>query len=233
MRRVIVTDLTRFSKPDKVCTAMIDTNTGECIRPMPYFSSKVCKDHNIQPGAIFTGNLSFQTNATYPHIEDASYSGLKFQGPASSDEFKDVLIASCANSVSEGFDYEFSVRQKHIPVDADVHCSIVTIKVSSNQIQIHEDQYKSGKIKLTFTDESGHEFYYLPITDRGFYDYAMGHQNDDQLDTVQDFIESQDEIYLRIGLSRAYNPDGVRNGYWLQVNGIYTFPNYQRDVRSY
>ncbi|WP_033402522.1 dual OB domain-containing protein [Endozoicomonas elysicola] len=232
MRRVIVTDLTRFRNPDIVCTAMIDVNTGECIRPMPYFSSRACADHNIQPGAIFTGNFTFDEDAENPHIEDASYSNLIFRGPASSEDFKEVLLNSLSNSVEDGFNYEFERNQKHVDINDEVECSIITIEVDPAELHIHEDQYNPGKIKLSFTDQDGHSYRYLSITDRGFYDYAIMHQNDGELDRVQDFISSQDEVYLRIGLSRAYSPDH-RNGYWLQVNGIYTFPDYQRNIRSY
>ena len=48
-KKMIVTDLTRFSASDKVCVAVIDIETGNCMRPMPYFSSEVCKKLNLQP----------------------------------------------------------------------------------------------------------------------------------------------------------------------------------------
>jgi len=73
----------------------------------------------------------------------------------------------------------------------------------------------------------------MPITELGFYDYAMKHHKDDDLDSLNQYIKSQKEAYLRIGLSRSYqSPDG-RQGYWIQVNGIYTFPDYFKEIRSY
>lgn len=232
MRKIIVTDLTRFSKPETVCTAGIDINTGECLRPMPYLQSARCAELNIQPGAILEGDITFVANATNPHIEDANYSELNFYGPCTADEFKDILDRSLSASVSIGFGIAFGIGQKHIPIQMDANCSIITIKVDPNRIQIHEDQYKPGKVKCSFTDQSGHQFRYLSITDRGFYDYAQRHQNDGTLYELQGFLNTQNDIYLRIGLSRAFQIN-ERNGYWLQVNGIYTFPEFHQEIRIY
>jgi hypothetical protein len=232
MRKIIVTDLTRFKKPDTVCTAGIDINSGECLRPMPYLSSARCAELNFQPGAILEGDLTLNPNATKPHIEDAGYKKLSYLGPSTADQFKAILNNSLSASVSSGFGFVFSIGQKHIPININANCSIITIKVDSHQIQIHEDQYNPGKVKCSFTDQDGHQFRYLPITDRGFYDYAQRHRNDGRLHELESFIYSQNEIYLRIGLSRAYSISD-RNGYWLQVNGIYTFPLFHQEIRSY
>jgi len=49
---------------------------------------------------------------------------------------------------------------------------------------------------------------------------------------VKNFISSQNEIYLRIGVGRRWKVS-ERDGYWLQVNGIYTFPNFLEEIRTY
>ena len=232
MREVIVTDLTRFSKDENVCTAVIDVKTGECLRPMPYLKSAKCQELGIHPGAILKGNLTLKPDRENPHVEDASYSNLTFYGACSGEQFLKVLENSLSDSVSEGFGVDFDTNQKHIPHDQVANCSIITIKISPNQLSIHEDQYKPGKIKATFTDSSGHRYSYLSITDRGFHDYAKEHQNDGRLHEVTDLINEQDSVYLRIGLSRVWSVD-ERNGFWLQVNGIYTFPKFHEEIRSY
>lgn len=232
MREVIITDLTRFSTDENVCTAVIDVHTGECLRPMPYLKSARCKELGIHPGAILKGNFVLQPNRGNPHLEDASYSNLQFRGACSGDQFVHILENSLSNSVSDGFGVNFDANQKHIPRNQVANCSIITIKILPSQLTIHEDQYKPGKIKASFTDNSGHRYSYLSITDRGFHDYAKKHQNDGKLHEVTDFIRQQNSVYLRIGLSRAWAVES-RNGYWLQVNGIYTFPNFHKEIRSY
>lgn len=232
MREVIITDLTRFSTDENVCTAVIDINTGECLRPMPYLKSERCRELGIHPGAILKGNLELKQNNENPHLEDASYSNLTFHGACSGKQFLQVLENSLSESVASGFGINFEVNQKHIPYGQVANCSIITIKILPNQLSIHEDRFKPGKIKASFTDNSGRHFSYLSITDRGFHDYAKVHQNDGRLHEVTDLINKQDSVYLRIGLSRVWQI-GDRNGYWLQVNGIYTFPHFHEEIRSY
>ena len=166
-------------------------------------------------------------------LSSTSYSNLVYHGATSSEHFKSILEQSLSADVSTGFGVNFADNQKHIPCDQRPTCSIITIAVNPERIRIHEDQFKAGKIKLTFIDQSGNKFSYLSITDRGFFDYALKHQNDGKLIDVQRFLSSQDEIYLRIGLSRVFSAQDGRNGYWLQVNGIYTFPEYYKEIRTY
>jgi hypothetical protein len=51
------------------------------------------------------------------------------------------------------------------------------------------------------------------------------------LASLNEFIWKQSEAYLRIGLSRAHDIRGT-NDYWLQANGIYTFPEFLKEIRS-
>jgi len=76
---------------------------------------------------------------------------------------------------------------------------------------------------------------YLSITDLGFHNLAVSKQKDpDYMDELNEFIHSQKKVYLRIGLGRRYkNPTDGRDGFWIQVNGIYTFPEFMTKVRAY
>jgi len=226
--------ITRFKKGNRnVCVAVIDPQNGQCLRPMPYLTIDSCAKLNVQPGAKIVGVITLKRNSSKPHVEDASYGKLKFGGPSTATEFRDVLEMTLSTSISEGFGVSFEEKQKYIPDETPAEKSILTIKVQPNQVRIHEDQYSPGKIKLSFSDSSGHYFQYLSITDRGFYDFAQKHQNDSELAKVQRLIANQEEIYLRIGLSRSYVAPNGRKGCWLQVNGIYSFPEYPKDIRQY
>lgn len=232
MGKYIVTDLTRFAAADKVCTAVIDMNTGACLRPMPYLASAKVQEFNMHPGAILEGEIAPITSPSNPHIEDSSWDRLSYAGKASGDQFKAILNQTLSTSVAKGLGVTLAEGQKYIPTGTQANCSIVTIKIQPAALNIHEDQYKPGRIKASFTDSEGHYFSYLPITDRGFYDYAKRHQNDGKLIEVRRFIHTQNELYLRVGLSRRHQ-SGSRDGYWIQVNGIYTFPSYHEEIRQY
>jgi hypothetical protein len=57
MRKIIITDFTRFSKKEILCTAGIEVGTDECIRLMPYLQTSKCRELNMLPGVILTGNF--------------------------------------------------------------------------------------------------------------------------------------------------------------------------------
>jgi hypothetical protein len=236
MGRYIVTDLTRFNDPKIVCVAVIDTDNWQCLRPLPYFTSDFVKDEDIHPGAILEGPLTLKPDVVKPHIEDASKSSdLKKNGQASSAEFKSILENTKFDSVSSGFGVEFEVGQKHIPVEQQQLAvrSIITIRVLPSQLCIREKLDNWGSFRLTLTDESGHEFQSLKIQDLGFVDYAQKHKNDGKLADLREFLSSQEKIYLRIGVGRPPHEIRGKNGYWLQVNGIYSFPKFLKEIRSY
>ena len=232
MRTIIVTDLTHFSNKQIVCTAGIDLATYQCIRPMPYLNSIDCKRLNILPGAILRGKFTPISALTGPHQEDMAYEQLTFVGPCNSADFKLALKSCLFNSIRDGFEIELGQSQKHIPIGHQVLRSIITIQVDPNKVEVVEDAYKPGKIKLNFSDHSGHGYRYIGITDLGFHDFAEKHQKANDLHKLNSFIKSQSEIYLRIGLSRRWS-NGRTEGYWIQVNGLYTFPEYLPEIRSY
>ena len=232
MRNIIITDLTRFSQPIDVCTAGTDVSSKSCIRPMPYLKMASCAQLGLLPGAILSGDFVPIAGLTGPHQEDAAYSKLRFVGPCTSAQFRDALHAGLFKSVEEGFAIKLGANQKHVPVGHPLTRSIITIAVKPDSIRIVEDGYKPGKIRVHFSDGTGRQFRYLAITDLGFHRYAERHFADQNLPSLNAFIGSQPEAYVRLGLSRAHQI-GSTLGYWMQVNGIYTFPDFIKEIRSY
>jgi hypothetical protein len=233
-RSLVITDLTRFSAGNpKVCTAGIDRATGECIRPMPYLPFTECTRLGILPGCILEGEFTYFTPKSPPHTEDCRHQNLKFGGASSSKEFRQVLEGSCVPSLEVGFEIALKSAERVIPQNHPVQRSIVTLRVDPGGVEIVEDRYKPGSIRLHFTDQSGRGYRFFPITDLGFYDYAQRHRESTALDALNGEIAAQNEMFLRIGLTRVYkNPQG-KEGFWLQANGIYTFPSILRYIRSY
>ncbi|PSR17370.1 hypothetical protein C8255_12975 [filamentous cyanobacterium CCP3] len=234
MNRIIVTDLTRFSKPEKVCIAGINIENGECIRPTPYLSSDYCKQLGILPGSILKGIFRKSLTIEKPHSEDTNYQNIVHDGICTAEEFERVLCFNLANGIEEGFNVKIASDQKYIPANSPPEHSIITIKVSPKSIFIVDDKYNPGRIRISFFDvQSNRYFNFVPITDLGFYEYGMTHFNNGSLDLLNNFIKSQERVYLRIGLSRRHEAPNERIGFWIQVNGIYTFPKYLEGIRSY
>ncbi|MBN2217852.1 MAG: hypothetical protein JW719_10810, partial [Pirellulales bacterium] len=136
-------------------------------------------------------------------------------------------------SIVEGFSGSPEPGQKYYSLDSPPPVSLITLSVAPREFRIVPDLAKPERIRATFRDRSGREFPFLSITDLGFRDHMRGHARPGELAQWNHFIHSQDELFLRIGISREHEaPDG-RVGYWLQVNGIYTFPRYLKEVRRY
>jgi hypothetical protein len=234
MNKIIITDLTRFSNREVLCVAGIDTDTGQCIRPVPYLKTNRCKELKMLPGAILTGEFSNSVSVEAPHIEDMNYQNLIFNGHCTSQEFQKLLSDSAARTIEEGFGVKLDERQKHIPRELEPERSLITIRVASDAVKIVQDQYNPAKIKAHITDATGKNYSFLSVTDLGLHSYAENHYREaGNYADVNNLIYSQKEVYVRIGLSRFYKAQDGRAGFWIQVNGLYSFPNYFETARQY
>ena len=184
------------------------------------------------PGSLLSGDFRPAPNRSGPHQEDCNYGALKLLGQCTSEQFRQILLGSCFPSVESGFEIDLPPDQKFLPTGHPVRRSIITIEVSPKDIEIVEDSFKPGKIKIHFRDQSGRAFRYISVTDLGFHDYALQHHENNDMLGLNRLLQAQDAVFLRIGLSRTFKaPDG-REGYWLQSNGIFTFPDYHEGIRG-
>jgi hypothetical protein len=233
-RQIIITDLTRFGEGKPiVCTAGIDPETGECIRPKPYLQFAHFTRLGIFPGGILMGDFEPDPSMKAPHTEDARHKDLKFLRPCNAEEFQSVLQSSASPSLEAGFGVSLPDGAKVIPLLPPPSRSIITLKVDPLCVEIVEDSYKTGKLRIHFTDGAGKRYRFFSITDLGFHDYAQRHRESGALNELNAAIAEQDVAYLRIGLGQPYkNPQG-KEGFWMQANGIYTFPSKLSYIRSY
>ena len=195
MTNIIITDLTRFSNPEIVCTAGICPDTLKCIRPLPYLKRAFCEDQHILFGSILSGNFTLSKDAVKPHSEGKNYTIITNEGTCTANDFRDILLRSSVETVSNGFSMKFEPNQKHIPIGCNVSISLITIKINSEKLFIVEDGYSPGKIRLNFIDNDGLSFRFLSITDLGFYLYAE--KNIDKLNQINNFLKDQSELFLK------------------------------------
>ncbi len=231
-RHIIITDLTRFNKDLKVCTAGIDYNTKECIRPLPYITRNICDELSILPGGILSGDFEYKNDREGPHKEDSCYKDLKYIGACSSNIFREVLAATCFPSITQGFNIQLPHGDRGVPIDHALDRSIISLQVDPNTVFIYEG-YKQGTLKLRFHDSSGRSYQDFPITDLGFHKFAQSRHHAGNLGDLNNWIHNQAEVFLRIGLSRAFQPPDQKNAYWMQANGIYTFPDAPPGIRKH
>ena len=236
---IIITDLTRFKKEGKVCIAGYSQQQRKIIRPLfseqmtdAYLSQKDCERYNILPGTRLRGDFE-SMNHSAPHNEDHLVRGtLEVLKPATKEEFLAVLQETSNATLSAGFGC--AVDSKVIPINVKPICSIITLSVAPESIQLVPDYYNNDirtlKVKLNISALPPDTI--LSLTDLGFFRYAFNFISSNSIDELNRFLRKQDYVYLRIGLSRPYQVK-ERNGYWMQVNGIYTFLDYCKEIRSY
>lgn len=229
--KIIITDLTRFSEGnDDACLAGVDVESkSKCIRPMPYLTKAQIIKLAIVPGEVLSGDFLKKTTHL-PHVEDVDRkpgTKLKRFGQCSSDDFEEVLKNTSKTSLLNGFENKIKEGSRVIPAETPPCRSIVTLVLKPKQIEIIKDGY--GKFKLHLNDNDGRRYPYMPIADLGFYLRLESNTRDaGYIDTVNSFIYRQSKLYLRVGLAREW-----RGGFWMQINGIYTFPHFLPAVRSY
>lgn len=228
---IIVTDLTKFNNPECRCVAGL-TPTGTCYRPTSnYFTLQECAQLNILPGAVLRGDFTILNNAEVPHTEDCSRENVSNAGNYSTANFKQLLVNDCSGSVEDGFDADLSDYRKCIPQDSPPDRSIITVKANSVRSCWFNISDFNGKLCFTFRDESNDSYSYMPIADLGIRKYFESYEGDDVEAHLNRFIHAQEEVYLRVGVGRCFTI-GERTGFWLQMNGIYTFPNALPGTRS-
>lgn len=229
-RQIVITDVTHFKNEQLICVAGIDINTGECLRPTSpnYFSAQDLKAYQIKPGSVLSGNFQFLNPSFLPHIEDVSYKNLKFERLCSKNEFREALKSSLSKNIEDGFGIDLGNERKCISSSLNPSKSLITISVNPKSVFVFQDDgFGKKRIKIHFTDENGKEFKYIPVNDLGYY------AKDYNYEKVNSIVEKQDNVFLRVGIGRQYKSQDGRDGYWIQVNGIYSFPNYFEAARIY
>ena len=231
---IIVTDLTKFANEEIICTAGIERDSNECIRPMPYLKRNYCEAKKILPGSVicFDGNFDKSLNSK-PHVENCQRKGdIKNLGPCSSEEFRKILTDTDSHSVEEGFSLKIPDREKYFPVDSPPSCSIITLSINPSKISVHRNKFNAKKLQSWFFDINSKQFRFIPVTDLGLIIYFEKY-GDVGISKINGFIKEQEQIFIRLGLSIKYKTDDGREGHWMQLNGIYTFPEFLKETRSY
>ncbi|MCV2358078.1 hypothetical protein LNV08_03750, partial [Paucibacter sp. TC2R-5] len=86
-------------------------------------------------------------------------------------------------------------------------------------------------IKAHILDGGGTDLQYLPIKDRRIEDHTNDLLRfDGSARKLKLFYASQAHVYIRLGIGRAWAPEGQTPKHWMQVNGIYSFPSYRPEL---
>lgn len=240
MRTLIVTDVTRFKDPEHVCVAGITPDGTTCIRPMksrslcsnnPYLEHGECASYGIYPGVTIEGNFRPVSGLTRPHTEDHHYDQLRVVHGADTAALINVLRMSASNSLADAFNAP--IADKFFPIDGPLPTrSIITLRVHPESIDL---TYSYNKLRISFAERVGNRRSRIAITDLGLQNFIeQSDQPELVVNQLNNAIQRQAEVFLRIGIGRtAFEAEDGRKGLWLQVNGIYSHPDFFNEFRNY
>lgn len=225
-KRLIITDLTRM-KEDRVCIFGIDEH-NICIRPdmYPGMSEEYAIENNIKPFNEIELNLTPSSNLNPPHTEDMQIN--KHYPPVfirtlSDEEKKEFLKSILDSSVEDIFGAE--IYENQYLNEGEGNRSLGTIK-AKDILFVDYSPKREGKFnyRITFQDQRCVE-YNLPVTDLAFR-YCCDNMRKENIYTNAIGFQlkctfEKALVFLRIGLARSF-----KNRHYLQISGVYTFPDY-------
>ena len=232
-QRLLITDVTAM-RGDAVCIAGVNA-AGECIRPIFADRQPILRRHlmpktgsPIRPRAVVDFELARSDRCEAPHTEDYffDWEGMATRLLATEVEWREWLEFLAVEDIEEALGVKLQDGRKSRPGAG--RYSLTTARVREiEEFQLLENEYEPGKhrYRLRFQTEKSRRFD-LPVTDlslRALVErlWAQTSERAAVADQINRAILRADEVYLRLGLGRRF-----RGWHWLQVNGIYTFPDY-------
>ncbi|MDX2078740.1 MAG: hypothetical protein SFZ02_20070 [bacterium] len=229
----LVTDVTHMHE-GRVCILGVD-DKFKTIRPdLPdriHEGQLVLPTGVIRPRAVFEMYFNPLEKLIPPHIEDMAWDinqENKFLRMADENKWHNALEKTSFPSVKDIFGA--MIHHSRSIVYKQGKRSVGTIKMKSLIYfrYASNDNYGREGYRIGFTDESDANYPEMMITDLTFRYYFHNLLKTmtikEAVQSVENYL-SKTDCYLRIGLTREWS-----NHHWLQVNGIYTFPDYAKGM---
>ena len=234
-KTIVITDLTKMWG-DGVCIAGIDHHS-QCIRPV--LPGGVRRRH------LYVGNMlvirprakvKFDFNEVPikpPHMENFGFdpSSIKYQGSCADTEWETVLQESLFRSVHDIYDGLLQ-EGRWVAPGANTRSLGTVTQIQIREVRL-EIQTGNRRYRLYFTDAMGHQYDDVTISEMAFRAFSDAQAN--RLGSsiaastyVKNLLRGADRLYLRLGLAGPWAPPNTSFGLrcWMQVTGIYTFPDY-------
>ncbi len=232
---IVITDLTQMPTGNQVCVTGI-SEKGECIRPVCsggflkkylYVNNKV----SVRPGARIRFDFT-PAKIEPPHIEDKTFdpASIVRMGLCNNTEWEHVLKGSAYTNVKDIYD-GFLQDCSWVKPGTKTR-SIATLSSATNlNVQLPEWEGKL-RYKLSFKDSTG-DMFDRPISDLTFRELCYkrikmdGNPRLTVSGELTGLLKKADRVYIRLGLARPWiQPGSSEPKCYLQVTGIYTFPDY-------
>lgn len=229
---ILITDLTQMAG-DRVCIAGLNYDL-QSIRPHPSFGEITSRHlvHSkfvVRPRAVVQVFLTAKDDNVAPHVEDHRWdidTGIKYLRFANEDNWKSVLTRTTASSVTDIFETGFDHNKNILPDRAKR--SLGTLKpksISRLEYQVLEQHNHKQAFYMSFVDASDTHYDHIPVTDLALRRLIVSEirSGESTKEVCYKLLQQWNEadVWLRLGLGRPWE-----GRCWLQVNGVYTFPDY-------
>ena len=232
-QQLLITDFTRM-RSGHVCVVGLDEQ-GRCIRPAePRIHEQLAKQDGkfcIYPSAIIEFDI-FAPRPEPPHTEDHIFDlfSIRFLRRATAHEWQDRLKRSLSPNVAAIFEQPIQHEKGYFVADGTGARSVGTVRARGIVKAVYGPaNFDQGAwdYRLQFYDEAG-QFYSLKITDLTWHLYCDAQRGPDRQPAeiaaeLTRLLKSR-KVLLRIGLSRGWAEH--RGRCYLQINGVYTSPDY-------
>ena len=229
---LIITDFTRM-KGGHVCISGYDPQ-GNCVRPSePRIHEDLVKRDGkfcVYPSAVVEFDL-LEPRPRPPHTEDRVFDlfHIQFLRQAGPREWGEALRHSLAPNVAAIFEQPIQNEKGFFVADGAGPRSVGTVQPSGIVRFSYGPGLEDGAwdYRLKFYDGAG-QFYSLKITDLTWHRYCDSLRGPDQqpaqIAEQLTRLLKQRQVLLRIGLARGWAEH--RGRCYLQINGVYTSPDY-------
>jgi hypothetical protein len=231
-KRLTITDVTRMQE-GRVCVAGYDQD-GKCVRPvLPppgiherslYFQGQPI----VFPFAVVEYDFQKQVSEP-PHTEDWRYdpASVRFIERLDETRKRTLLDQTLFPNVVEVFEAPIFSDVGHYVLTGQGTRSLGTLRPKHIIKAIYKRAENKWKYRLGFVDGSESK-YWLTVTDLSwrYYNDALcleGHSSDEIASALTRKLVSS-QVFLRIGLARGWAQ--YPNCCFLQITGVYTFPDY-------
>jgi hypothetical protein len=222
--RIVLTHLTRMDAP-RICIAGIDPDTGHHIRPTtgrsnPLTRAFLAEEHRPFALGALVELGETKPNPNPPEVEDHLFwpERARVLGRLSPQRYLDLLRVNAQHNLQAIFGRELQRQNRTYAVDKGRGTASLGVLRAQRKPDIRIDHY--GKLRLQL-QRAGESPAYLPVTDMRFVEPDHKTIRQDVLADVKTRMKHGIEVYLMLGLTRAFLKDGDdRERHWLQVNGI-------------
>lgn len=237
-REILITDLTAMGG-DRVCIAGIDRewNTIRPVFPWPDIPTRRVLRHGrqvlIRPRAVVAMQLEPLANLEAPHIEDFLWTqphNTRFVELLDEKRWLRALQGMAERCESPLFGtslLRLGRNLKRVVLPGKAKYSLATLRCGrKSALHIREKESGGFRFSLSFLDDRDEAYQNIPVTDLALREWAYAglRREADARALAHELtasLNAADEVHLRLGLGREYE-----GKYWLQVNGIYSFPDW-------